>query len=300
MQFIMVGEEVRKLRKIMGISQKELCKGICTQAEISKIENNQTAPLANTLYHIAKRLGVKIDYFFESSESINYEYIDEFFYFLREAVRKKDYHTLQRMIKSEKNSPLFQNNLAMKQLLKWHEGICLYHVKNDATTAINLLHESLKLTNHSKDRFIERELEILNSIGVIYMDTEQFDSARDTFQMAINQYKRLPYKNEKKVFPRLCYNYSKILTKLEMHNESIKIAKEGIQSCLENESFYLIGELYFQVGRNYHKLNDIHLSKEAFHKAIQIFSLLNKEQYIQIIKDHYLFLYEDTKQLSNN
>ncbi|WP_261129688.1 helix-turn-helix domain-containing protein [Bacillus sp. Marseille-Q3570] len=295
MPFIMVGEEVKRLRKTMGISQKELCEGICTQAEISKIENNQTAPLANTLYHIAKRLGVKTDYFFERSESTNYEYIDELFYFLREAVRKKDYLNLQRMVQTEKNNPLFQKNLAMKQLLKWHEGICSYHVDEDATTAINQLNESLELTNHHKDYFVERELEILNSIGVIYIETKQLDSAHDTFQKAIEQYKRLPYKNEKKIFPRLCYNYSKLLANLNEYNKAISIAKEGIQSCLENESLYMFGELHFEVGRSYYKLNESDLSKESFHKAIQVFRLLDKEHYIKIIQDHYLCLYEDTK-----
>ncbi|MCF6136447.1 helix-turn-helix domain-containing protein [Pseudalkalibacillus berkeleyi] len=288
MDFIMVGEEVRKLRKTMGISQKELCKGICTQAEISKIENNQTAPLANTLYHISKKLGVKIDYFFESSESNNYEYIDDFFYFLRNAVRKKDYVNLQRMIRSEKNNPLFQNNLAMKQLLRWHEGICIYHVNNDAKRAIELLNNSLEMTNHSKDYYIERELEILNSIGIIYLETEQYNLADETFQKALIQYKRLPFKNEKKVFSRLCYNYSNALTNLEKYNESISIAKEGIQSCIENESFYLIGELYFQVGRNYHKLNHLSLAQESFQKAIQVFSLQNKKSYVTLIQNNYL------------
>ncbi|MED3909921.1 helix-turn-helix transcriptional regulator [Peribacillus simplex] len=38
MDFFAVGQKIKELRKQIGLSQEELASGICTQAQISKIE----------------------------------------------------------------------------------------------------------------------------------------------------------------------------------------------------------------------------------------------------------------------
>lgn len=48
-------------RKGMGLSQKELSKGICTQATLSKFENNGKIPSMKILIQLCNRLGLALD-----------------------------------------------------------------------------------------------------------------------------------------------------------------------------------------------------------------------------------------------
>ena len=66
---IKIGEFVRSLRKLAGLSQTDLAIGICSQAQICKIERNNEIPSALILYKIAKKLGVDVNYFFEIQET---------------------------------------------------------------------------------------------------------------------------------------------------------------------------------------------------------------------------------------
>ena len=49
MDFSAVGKKIKELRKQIGLSQEELAEGICTQAQISKIEKGVVYPYATTL-----------------------------------------------------------------------------------------------------------------------------------------------------------------------------------------------------------------------------------------------------------
>ncbi|WP_010625033.1 helix-turn-helix domain-containing protein [Companilactobacillus versmoldensis] len=48
-------------RKEMGLSQKELSKGVCTQATLSKFENNGKIPSMKILIQLCNRLGIALD-----------------------------------------------------------------------------------------------------------------------------------------------------------------------------------------------------------------------------------------------
>lgn len=56
-----VGHVIRRIRKEMGYSQKELCEGICTINSIARIESNKTSPSFEILLALVNRLGVSLD-----------------------------------------------------------------------------------------------------------------------------------------------------------------------------------------------------------------------------------------------
>ncbi len=59
-----IGNEIKRIRKQKKMTQKELCEGICSQAEISKIENGRNSPTIDLLQQIAKRLRVPLSLLF--------------------------------------------------------------------------------------------------------------------------------------------------------------------------------------------------------------------------------------------
>lgn len=57
MQKYMMGDFIREMRIESGYSQEELCEGICSTGNLSKIENNIRRPEFNKLEALLQRLG---------------------------------------------------------------------------------------------------------------------------------------------------------------------------------------------------------------------------------------------------
>lgn len=64
-----IGQSIKSLRKLAGLSQEELSKAICSQAQLSKMENKNEIPSSMVLYKLSRKLGVDMNYFFEIMET---------------------------------------------------------------------------------------------------------------------------------------------------------------------------------------------------------------------------------------
>ncbi len=59
-----IAKRVQRLRKDAAMTQMELSRGICTQAQISNIEKGHLNPSSLTLFQISQKLNVDMNYFF--------------------------------------------------------------------------------------------------------------------------------------------------------------------------------------------------------------------------------------------
>ncbi|SDY17602.1 helix-turn-helix domain-containing protein [Thermoactinomyces sp. DSM 45892] len=280
MDFSNVGDNIKQLRKTFGLSQKELAEGICTQAQISKIENGSIYPLSTTLYLISRKLGVDVNYFFDICETPRLDYAQEVILLIQEYKRKRDYEKIYRIVKAEKTNPVFQT-LRNKQFLVWHEGICLYYLKKNSEECLRLLKQSLDMTLSAIVSL--REIEILNSIAIIHCEEKNFVGANKYFEKAIKHYEVLPYKNDASIIIRIYYNYAKSLSITSEYEKSIDYCNRGIRLCRSNETLYSLGELMYHLGYNWlnlgHQVKAIQYMKES----IQIFELQQNQPFIDYV-----------------
>jgi HTH-type transcriptional regulator, pleiotropic regulator of extracellular virulence genes len=65
MNDIKLGDEVKKLRKLRGLTQKQLAENICHQSEISRIEAGSVYPSVYILHGISEKLEVPLAYFYK-------------------------------------------------------------------------------------------------------------------------------------------------------------------------------------------------------------------------------------------
>lgn len=56
-----IGEKIQYRRKELGLTQEELCKGICSITYLSKLENNKLETKEDLLILLCERLGLKVD-----------------------------------------------------------------------------------------------------------------------------------------------------------------------------------------------------------------------------------------------
>jgi transcriptional regulator with XRE-family HTH domain len=93
-----IGKIIKTLRNSLNITQKQLGEHICTQAEISRIEKGNIMPYANTLFRIAERLGVDVNYFFEHANTPRLDYIQDTFSWIRSLVYDDKYGEMERIV----------------------------------------------------------------------------------------------------------------------------------------------------------------------------------------------------------
>ncbi|GLB60215.1 helix-turn-helix transcriptional regulator [Cytobacillus sp. NCCP-133] len=282
MDFSAIGGKIKELRKLLGLSQKELAEGICTQAQISKIEKGDVYPYASTLYLISQRLGVDVNYFFDIGTTPRLDYVKEVSRQLVIARRKLDYEEVKQIVQTEEKNPLFSQNRRNFQLLLWHKGIYIYHMTNNVKKAISLFEEAIGLT-HDKI-WTERELEILISKGIIYFEEGHLEIALQLYELAQEQLNHLPHIQDGTIKTRLYYNIARVLTRLGRYSRSITYCKEAIDWCIENEDLFLLAELHYHIGYNYELLEDIPEAKSFMEKSLIIFELQLDTKYITFIK----------------
>lgn len=267
-----IGKRIYELRKHLNMTQKELCEGICTQAYISKIENGSLAIAADILFEIAQRLGVDINYFYDTQENSRYDYLQEVEYQVRELVDKTDYRSLYELIRREEKTPLMQNK-RFKQLILWHKAICERHLNRNFSNALKLIDQALSLSETNNKVYSERDIEILVNKANLYLELREYEQAIEIYDRIILNMKKIPYFKNDRIKINLYYNLARVHLFLDNYYETIKYAKTGINLCRKIQSMYGLGQLYFILGRAYEELDNYTQALEHFQKAKFLFEL---------------------------
>ncbi|RFU67109.1 XRE family transcriptional regulator [Peribacillus saganii] len=284
MDFSVIGQKIKELRKQMGLSQGELADGICTQAQISKIEKGDVFPYATTLYLISQRLGVDVNYFFDIGMTPRLDYIQEVENQLRLARHKLDFDTIRQIIKAEEKNPLFTQNKKNYQLLLWHKGIYEYFKNKDLQTALTLIEEALSLTRQSEKIYSERELDVMVSKAVFYVEEKLYEEAYSTYQGALKYLENFPYLTDNTIKLRLIYNFARLLTRLHQYDESISYCNEAIKWCIEHDLLFSLGELHYHTGYNYELKGDYKSASFYLTKSLQVFELQRDDRFVPFIE----------------
>ncbi|KON86235.1 XRE family transcriptional regulator [Sporosarcina globispora] len=282
MDFSAIGKKIKELRKSAGFSQKELAKDICTQAQISKIEKGDVLPLASTLYFISQRLGVDINYFFEHGTTPRLDYVQEVKNQLKMARRKLDYPLIKEIVDTEEKNPLFTANKKNFQILLWHKGIYKYHVDDQIEEALLFIDRAIDLTFEKV--WSEREIEIMNSKGILLYEVGRYTDALDVYLRALNYLEGMIYLNDETIRSRLLYNTAKAYTDLKDYERSIKLCHEAIGICIEKDLLFLLGHLHYHIGYNYELKEQFVLAKKYMEQALDIFRFQQDERYNDFIR----------------
>lgn len=283
MDFSAIGKRIKDLRKSMNLSQQELATGICTQAQISKIEKGEAYPLSNTLYLISQRLGVDVNYFFDIGITPRLDYVQEVSRQLTAARRNSQYLQMEQIVKAEMNNPLFTENNKTFQVLLWHKGICHYMLNREGNEAIQILRNAISLTHDIEKVWSEREIEILLSVGSVYFEEGLYDEALETYLNGHEYLNQIPFIQDHTLVSRLFYNIARVLTRIQCYADSISYCQKAIRRCIEKDNLYLLGELHYQYGYNLELQGQFTEALRLLEKAKVIFELQQDEKYIDFI-----------------
>lgn len=278
----LIGKNIKMLREKAKMSQAELAESICTQAQISRIENGEVIPLSTTLFEISKKLEIDMNQFFEMAYYHRFDYIKDVKHQLRKAMRYRDYKLVFEIVRSEKKNACF-TPVEHQQLLIWHEGVSTYYVKRNFEQSMKLLLQALQLREKTSNTIYSMtEIGIFNSIGILHNEEKKFETSVESFMKALLELKKVQ-KNVDKMKLKIYFGLSKSLCSLERYKEAMKYCKEGLNICHKKESFYLLGEIHFQLAISYYHLRNKDRSLYHFNKASNVFDVVNNEVYKKIV-----------------
>lgn len=277
-----LGDTIHSIRVKLNISQKELADGICSQSQISKIESGQISPYVDTLVKISKKLGISPSYFLNIVYKYQYHFISTSKDLVRKAISSKDYKEVKRMVNRFEKHPSFQD-IEEKQFLKWHKGIAIYYLDNDFKQSVQILLDSSSMKDSIQHT--EQDIQILNSLAIIYSEEEQWERAKCMFEEAIKVFHKSIFIKDITIYIRLCYNLGKLLYSMKQYNDAVNFCNKGLEQCKNHKSSYLHGELLYQKGLTLIEMNNKEEGIKHLKYAFTIFELLGKDSYLEIINE---------------
>ncbi|PEJ53524.1 transcriptional regulator [Bacillus wiedmannii] len=288
MEFYDLGITIKELRMKKNISQSELCHGICSQSQISKIEKGMIYPSSILLYQLSEKLGIDPNNIFALTQNKKLKYVENVKYVMRDCTKQKQYNELYEIVKQEKNENNFQLK-EDKQFLIWHEAIAIFHVNKSIKTALNLLNSALKLTVTNVDFLSEREIDIMQSMAIFHWANKEYEKSITILRRCLANFNKLDFPRDKEIKLKIIFNLAKILGLANQHEEAIKYNDMGIKLAINLNTLYLLGELYYGKAWNLLKLEQYNEEDVAdnMKKALFIFELTEKENLIKMVKEKY-------------
>lgn len=267
-----LGELIRINRKKLKMTQKDLSDGICTQALISRIEHGDIIPKQSILNEIGARLNLSTDDLQLVTNNTRYrEKIEQLKQTIRKYLTQRDYKTIELILHHNKSLVNEVQNANDKAFLCWIEASLQDKIYHQSAIALDLLNE-IPLDD------IEDELviEILNAIGVIYYRNSDFNHAINVFRNAVNV---IDEKINFKVQVKVMLNYALTLEELDSDKKALEVTMRSINLALENESLFILGDLYHTKAYILRKLGHLLEAKKNNQIALSLYTIQNNDEF---------------------
>ncbi|ACK93878.1 helix-turn-helix domain-containing protein [Bacillus thuringiensis] len=291
MEFNDLGITIKELRIKKNISQSELCHGICSQSQISKIEKGMIYPSSILLYQLSERLGIDPNNIFALTQNKRLKYVENVKYVIKDCLKQKQYKELYEIVKKEKNLNNFQTK-EEKQFLIWHEAIAIFIVDKSLKNALDFLNNALKLTLTNSDFLSEREIDIMQTMAIFYAENKEYEKSINILKRCLSNFNKLDFPRDKEIKLKIMLNLAKSLDFTYQHEEAIKYIDKGIKLAINLNTLYLLGELFYLKGQFLLKIKQHNVEDVIYNwkKALFIFELTEKEYYTKMLPDELIEL----------
>lgn len=296
MQNFLLGEYIRQRRLDLGLTQEEVCDGICEPITLSRIENGKQTPSRTRINAILQRLDLPDDRYYAllSKDELEIEGLEREIMACNIVGRTDEGFekiTLLQQITKPDDQLTQQFILRSKALL----GGCskLY----TEAEQIDLLIQAIKLTvrNFSLDEieghlYTRDEIKIINQIANAYSLSDNNKKAADIFYQLLKYVKKYYHETVTTVgmLPMILYNYARVLDLSGRYEEGAQLALEGKESCVKYGHYQFLSgclEIYAECS---HFLGNDTESAKAYRQAYYLCEAIGRQEDLEITKQEAL------------
>lgn len=253
MAIIQYGTIIRKYREEMGVTQEELCEGICSVPTLSRIENGERMPTKDNLTRLLQRLG-KTDLFIDSYVSANDFELHELKYNIRQMQMLGDREKGKQLL--EKYKSLHKKDSVTNRQFELTHEILFYPEKYSTEDMLEKLEACLRQTcsSYTKDHIPRlltyEEILLLNSIAHCYSRLGDAETAIRIYYKLIEYYERHMVNSEEilRTKPLILYNAANELCAVERYDECISCCDKGILLAQETGRCFMLPYILYVRG----------------------------------------------------
>ena len=232
-------------RKKLGLSQIELCKGICTQSTLSKFENNGRIPSLKILSNLCERMNINLSDIMHDTKNNAVERT------LNEADYASDVFDYPKVVKLlsqiSKEDLIRQEDTFHYEYLRGILSLELEHNQTDALFCFNLILESPKLKKGSIYHLLA-----LSGCGQVYEFQGDTQCAKKYYDLIISEIQTDAVLDSPKNAQILSvlYHTGKFYSTFKDYQTSNKLLNIGYQICATQHVTYYLGRILFCLAQN--------------------------------------------------
>lgn len=231
-----IGEFIKEKRERMGITQEELCQGICSLSTMSRIESGGRMPKSKVIVPLLQRLGLS-DFIVDSMSTKEELEGMELTYRMRSIYIDGDMETAKSLFMQV--APYYDTlPVSYRQFYRLFETrLKVDSGELDYAQALPIYEDIMRMTvpEYSIDSLPRlmtfEEINVLNNIAIAYGKTGRVETAIEIYYAIKRFYDRhaTNIDNVLRTLPTIYYNLSKYLGLSGRYDECIRICEDGIR-----------------------------------------------------------------------
>ena len=292
MENFLIGEYIKQRRLDLGLTQGEVCHGICDAITLSRLENGKQTPSRSRINAILQRLGLP------DSRYIALMNKDEL---AIEALKKEivGCNVLERVDQGfEKLARLEQlaepdDHLTQQFVLRSRVLLGRLDGRYTHEQALQMLMQAIWLTSPfleldetGRGLYTVDEIKILSHIAITYSEMGNNQKAADIYYQLL-KYVRKHFQEvliSGGMLPTILYNYARVLDLMQHYSEGAEYARQSMEACIKYGHFYAFPRALEIRAECLHFLGRDHESTELYYQAYYLAKALGHTASIEITR----------------
>ena len=302
MQQIFIGEAIKKRRLELGLTQEQLCEGICEPITVSRLENGRQTPSRNRINALLERLDMPADRYYAllSKHELDIDALQREItsYNIRfdkapaeeqPQVRELALNAHRKLEAIIDNDDTLSRQLILRSrvVIGTENGAYSFQEKIDMLTeAIRMTVPKFDLDDIGRGLYTTDEIKIINLLALTYSNAGDHLKAIEIWGQ-LRRYIQKHFHNIPLTRARLnivLLNYARELDIIGQFQKAIEIAEEGQQICLDYGHYHSLPGLLALQGECYYFLGDKAKSRDFYFQAYYLMKTVGDEDNLQIIK----------------
>jgi len=303
MKELLIGEVIRQRRQALGVSQRDLCEGLCQQATLSRLENGLQTPSRALINALLERLGLPGDRFYallppqeEQLEALRQELIACNIRFKaalekdRPPVYRKAMEVIAAMegISDPEDTLIRQTILRSRAILGKADGTPYsFREKEEMLlAAIRLTVPRFTLEKQPDFLYSMDDIRILNQIALNYSKNDRREEALSIYDQLLRYIQSHCSQMSQAAGPlsMVACNYAGVLRLCERFQEALEIGKLGRTACVQYGHYENLGALTHTMAECYHFLGNDKKSLSLFYQAYHLYKVVDNQKGVELLQ----------------
>ena len=292
MQNFFLGEYIKQKRLDLGLTQEQLCDGICEPMTLSRLENGKQTPSRNRINALLQRMGLPDDRYFAllSKNELEMEALQKEIVACNVTERVAEgFEKLAQFeaLAAPDDQIAQQFILSSKVLLGRLDGRYMPREQIDMLMqAIRLTVPRFDLENIESFLYTKDEITIINQIGLAYSDDGQNKKAAEIYYQLL-RYVRKHFKETITLIgalPLVLYNYARVLDLCGRYEEGAELAQECRKACIQYGHYQELPRCLEIEAECRHFMGDEEISKELYYQSYYLCKVVEYQVGLEIVK----------------